>query len=148
RQRGQKRRQSSSSLPMGLDGFTITLIGLGVFGLLSMGLSLISPVLAFVPMVLGSLVALAGGLWFLMLAFQDSAVAGLLCLFVPFYSLFYLVTHFDEVKRPFFLQLVGGLIVGMGVCAGAFSAQRKMATPTWPGEALVRVALRPMPNGT
>jgi hypothetical protein len=63
--------------------------------------------LVFVPLVIGWLIALAGGLWFLGVAFNDSAGRGLLCLIIPLYSLVYLISHWEDTKRPFFTQLVG-----------------------------------------
>ena len=67
---------------------------------------------------LGWLIAFAGGIWFLVVAFQDDAIQGILCLFVPFYSLIYLITHFEEVKKPFLVQVVGTALALGGLCAG------------------------------
>ena len=40
-------------------------------------------------------------------ALQPTALEGLLCLLIAPYSLFFLATHFDQVARPFFLNLIG-----------------------------------------
>jgi hypothetical protein len=88
------------------------------------GLSLIWEEASYVPIVLGCILAGLGGLWFLAVAFQESPVAGLLCLLVPFYSLFYLVTHFEETKRPFFVQLAGLGMVLAASCAGLLPGLR------------------------
>jgi hypothetical protein len=101
-----------------LDGLTVSLIGVGVVGLFFVGLSLAWPPVAILPLAVGWLLSLAGGIWFLVVAFQDSPVAGLLCLCVPFYSLFYLVTHFEETKRPFFVNLTGAVLATVASCAG------------------------------
>ncbi|WP_143392868.1 hypothetical protein [Fimbriiglobus ruber] len=50
--------------------------------------------------------------------FQDSAAQGLLCMFVPFYGLFYVLSHFEECKRPFFLQLGAVGILGVTIVLG------------------------------
>jgi|GEM_PF-3963840 len=42
---------------------------------------------------------MGAGIWFAVLTFQDSLEAVLLCLFIPFYALFYLITNFDYVKK-------------------------------------------------
>jgi hypothetical protein len=71
----------------------------------------------------------AGGLWLLGIAFGDSVVQGLLCMFVPFglYSLFYIATHWEETKDacllnviPAVVLLAGMMVVGpmMGIQGG------------------------------
>ena len=46
-----------------------------------------------------------------LLAFQEDLFAGVLCILVPGYSLYYLVFR---TGRPFFVALVLGLLVGLG----------------------------------
>jgi acetyl esterase/lipase len=128
RKRKKKRRKKASGLPAWLDGFAIALVGLRLVGLLTSGIALIWPAASLLPLGLGGLVAMVGGLWFVVVAFQEDTVAGFLCLIVPFYSLYYLVTHFDDEKRPFFLQLVGTILVMMGSCAGALSERSGTAS--------------------
>jgi hypothetical protein len=100
----------------------IGLIAAGVFVVLSAGVALIWPPAAFVPIALGWILAMGGGLWFLIVAFQDSALEGLLCFLVPFYSLYYLITHFEETKRPFFVQLAGMGLAMLGGCLAGIAA--------------------------
>ncbi len=52
-----------------------------------------------------------GGIWMIFKVFKDSTKAGLAWLFVPFYSIYYLVNHWDEMKKPFYIWLAG--TVGM-----------------------------------
>ena len=73
------------------------------------------PQVIFLPLVIGWLVAMGAGIWFTVLTFQDSIEAGLLCLFIPFYSLFYLITNFDYVKKSFYLSLVSSLMMFVGI---------------------------------
>jgi hypothetical protein len=127
--RRRRRRQGASGLPGGLDGLTVGLLGVGVGGLLFVGLSLVLPAAALLPLGLGYLLAVAGSIWFLVVAFQDSPVSGLLCLCVPFYSLIYLVTHFEETKRPFFAYLTGLILVMTASCAGAMHESRTGPSP-------------------
>ena len=56
-----------------------------------------------------------GALWFAVVTFQDSVTEFLLCAFVPFYSLYYILTHFEEVKRPLLVQFL--CFVPMGIAA-------------------------------
>jgi len=64
-------------------------------------------ILGILLMAAGGLVTLAGGLWFLMVAFEEGIGWGLGCLLVPFVSLIFLVTHWDEAGKPFLVQLAG-----------------------------------------
>jgi hypothetical protein len=128
--RKKKRRGGDAAgLISGIEPFYWGLIGVGVFWLLTLIPTFVWPAFSMVPLVLGWLLAVAGGIWFLMVAFQDSALAGVLCLLVPFYSLYYLITHFEETKRPFFVQLLGCLLVMTASCAGGFSATRDARVP-------------------
>jgi hypothetical protein len=64
----------------------------------------------------------AGGIWFLRTAFQESTQDGVLCLLVPFYSIFFLLNHLDPSLRPFLLNLAGSLILMFAICAGSLSS--------------------------
>ncbi len=59
---------------------------------------------------LGLVIAVVGGIWMLVLAFQESVLWGLGCLFVPFVSLVFAIMHWDRAKIPFLIQ-VGGLVL-------------------------------------
>ncbi len=70
-----------------------------------------------VLMVVGGLVSLVAFVWLLVIAFRESTVWGLACLFVPFAALFFIVRFWDEAKLPFFGCLVGsalGLFAAVG----------------------------------
>jgi hypothetical protein len=64
-----------------------------------------------VLMIVALMVFLVGSLWFLSVAFRISALWGLACLFVPFASLVFLVTHWNETKKPFLLSVAGGILL-------------------------------------
>ncbi len=72
-------------------------------------------VLGMMLMVVGIIGALIGGIWFLVVAFQESVLWGLGCLFVPFVSLIFLIMHWDKAGKPFLIQLAGivPMVVGM-----------------------------------
>ena len=63
----------------------------------------------------GMVVSLIGGIWFLVVAFQESILWGLGCLFVPFVSLIFLIMHWDRAGKPFLIQMAGvvPMLVGM-----------------------------------
>ena len=55
-------------------------------------------ILAIIVSIVGLIVMVIGGIRILIGAFQEDVVCGLLYLFVPFYSLYYLVTRWEEQK--------------------------------------------------
>jgi hypothetical protein len=56
--------------------------------------------------VIGVIGALVGGIWFLIVAFGESPLWGLGCMFVPLVSLIFLVKFWGQASKPFLLQLV------------------------------------------
>ncbi|MGJ3248751.1 MAG: tetratricopeptide repeat protein [Elainellaceae cyanobacterium] len=79
-------------------------------------------IVLFVIMAAGYLIMLTGGIWGLILAFQDSAVWGLLYLFVPFAAIVFVIKKWSRipVRKSFFLQ-IGGFLVGLlGILGFAF----------------------------
>ena len=71
----------------------------------------------FVAFVITLLMSAAGGLWLLAIAFGDSVIQGLLCMFVPFglYSLFYVATHWEETKDAFLLNVIPAVVLFAGM---------------------------------
>ncbi len=76
-------------------------------------------VIAMLLSAIGMIVMVVGGIWFLVVAFQESILWGLGCLFLPIVSLVFLVMHWDKAGKPFLIQLAGvvPMILGM-VLAG------------------------------
>jgi hypothetical protein len=130
--RKKKRRRKQG---LSFSGFNTTVqVMLGVVGL-CLVLAIVGifvPAVAIVPVAVGWLLMLGGSLWLLIIAFQDEVMHGLLCLCVPFYSLFYLITHFDETKNTLFLWLIGFGILMMGGCAGGIRGVREGDGPHRP----------------
>jgi hypothetical protein len=136
KRRGPSKAGSAIKLPGGLEltPFALTLVVFGGGGLvlimIAFVFSFVFPPVAIVLSIvlygLASLLMFGGGLWLLVVAFQDDALQGLLCLFVPLYSLYYLITHFEDCRRPFLVQVVGFvLMLGAGcplMCTGSIHA--------------------------
>ena len=59
---------------------------------------------------LGYGLAIIGGLWLLILAFQTSILWGLAC-FIPFGGLVFVLLHWQESKGAFFTSLAGTLLI-------------------------------------
>ena len=93
-------------------------------GVLLLGLAFVIPAIAMIVSVLaiflGLTCAAVGSVWLLIVVASDDIGKLLLCLFIPFYSLFYILSNFEETKRPFILYLLGILlIVGSVVVSSA-----------------------------
>lgn len=63
---------------------------------------------------LGFMVVLISGIWFLVVAFRESVLWGLACLFIPIAQLFFLIVHWPVAKRPFLYQLSGLVLIIIG----------------------------------
>ncbi len=76
-----------------------------------------------VLLVVGIIIALIGGIWILVLAFQESALWGLGCLFVPFVSLIFVIMHWEIAGKPFLINLGGGAVALLGaILSGSFAS--------------------------
>lgn len=64
-------------------------------------------ILGMILVVVGFIVSVVGGIWFLVVAFQESVFWGLGCLLLPFVTLIFLIQHWDKAGRPFLIQLAG-----------------------------------------
>ena len=64
---------------------------------------------------LGLLIAVIGGIGFLIAAFRASIWWGLSCLLLTPVYLIFLIAHWDEAKNPFFLQLIGFAVMFLGL---------------------------------
>ena len=71
--------------------------------------------LAVTLILLGIFIFIVGGFWFLVAAFRESVLWGLACLFIPIVQFFYLMAHWPEAKRAFFLQLLAFAMIIVGL---------------------------------
>jgi hypothetical protein len=70
---------------------------------------------AIIAAVIGGIVLGVGWIWFAVTAFRESTLQGLLCLFVPFYAIYYAIKRWSDVKKFFFIYLVGVIIIIVGL---------------------------------
>jgi hypothetical protein len=67
--------------------------------------------------------SLWGYIWIVSLAFQEDAMQGVMCLFIPFYFIYYALTHWREANGPFALGITGiGLILSFVILFAALPA--------------------------
>ena len=62
----------------------------------------------------GFVIAMVGGIWILVIAFQESVLWGLLCLFCNIISLYYVITRWEKSKKPFLIELGGAVLCAIG----------------------------------
>ena len=72
-----------------------------------------------VLMMLGLLAAFIGGIWLIVVAFQESVVWGLLTLFVGPAGIVFAIMHWERAGKPFLLQIGGLLVMFAGVALSA-----------------------------
>ena len=71
--------------------------------------------MGYVLLFIGAIIALVGTIIFLVAAFSEHIGWGLACIFLPFASLIFLVMHWHDAKKGFFLSLAGTVIVMIGI---------------------------------
>jgi hypothetical protein len=125
RRRKKRSREFSGSLIPGLSNFAALLAGLGLLWLVLGGLTFAFPLMGIAAILVGLAVSACGGIWFHVVAFQESVAAGLMCLFVPFYALFFLFTNLDRAGRPFLVNMVGSVILLTGGVVMAFRLDKE-----------------------
>jgi hypothetical protein len=65
-------------------------------------------------LVVGIILALIGGIGMLIVAFRESVLWGIGCLLIPLVSLIFVISHWDEAKKPFLIQLAGVVLLILG----------------------------------
>ena len=70
-----------------------------------------------IVMFLGMAIAFVGNVMILIAAFRDSILWGLGSLCVPLVSLIFVITHWSETRKGFFILLVGAILAGIGAAA-------------------------------
>lgn len=88
---------------------------------------------------LGGLLLVAGALWTIVLAFQESVGWGLITMLVPFGQLAFTIKFWDRAKRAFWLRIAGYGVVMLAIFgiaarkyqqhAAAHEASREVAAP-------------------
>jgi hypothetical protein len=65
-------------------------------------------------LIVGIILALVGGIGMLIVAFRESVLWGIGCLLIPLVSLIFVISHWDEAKKPFLIQLAGVVLMILG----------------------------------
>ena len=60
---------------------------------------------------IGGIISLIGGIWFLVVAFRQTIWWGLGSLFIPIVALVFLIMHWGDAAKPFFVSLLGVVIM-------------------------------------
>jgi ankyrin repeat protein len=91
-------------------------------------------ILAYILIGIGLLVAAFGGIWIIFKAFQTSIGWGLFTVFCSFGALVWVITHWEDGKKPFLINLGGSIIAILGIVVmvlggGSFSGLSKPMPP-------------------
>jgi hypothetical protein len=94
-------------------------IGLGLLGAIFLGglaIDSFKPAAAMILLVLAAVMMLVGGIGCLITAFRESAVCGLLYMFVPFgiYALYFVFTRLDQTRNYLAIYILGLICIGGG----------------------------------
>jgi hypothetical protein len=75
-------------------------------------------ILGMILMFVGLAVSAVGGIWLIVVAFQESVLWGLGSIFVPFVGLIFVIMHWNVAKKPFLINIGGALLMVLGVVLG------------------------------
>jgi hypothetical protein len=68
--------------------------------------------------VTGIMIALICDIWIVVLAFQESVLWGLGCLFLPFIGIVFAIMYWDTAGKPFLISLGGAALAFVGGLIG------------------------------
>jgi len=74
--------------------------------------------LGLVLMLVGAVVGCIGGVMVLIQAFKTSVLWGLGTIFVPFVGLIFVITHWQETKKAFLINIIGFAVMILGAMMG------------------------------
>ncbi|HYH65681.1 MAG TPA: hypothetical protein VD866_13375 [Urbifossiella sp.] len=112
----KRRRAGGGGMPEWYGGPLGRLAENAVITLLLALLALASPMVAgWLLIGWGFVLASVSAIWFLVLAGREGVDQVLLNLFIPFYSVYYAITRWDDVKHPVTLNLIGGAQYTIGI---------------------------------
>ncbi len=66
--------------------------------------------LGMILQLLGLLIGAVGGIWLIVLAFQESVGLGLATMLIPCFALYFVATHWETSKAPFAIAVLGTVI--------------------------------------
>jgi hypothetical protein len=110
RRKKKKRRPGGPGMSLEMSNFLITLGVLGMLWLLLSVMVFFKPDTWLVVLLIGGAFCSLGWSWLVRVAFEDGAETGLLVMFVPLYSLLYLVGNLERAGKPYAIRLGGFLI--------------------------------------
>ncbi|HEV2695177.1 MAG TPA: hypothetical protein VG347_19945 [Verrucomicrobiae bacterium] len=74
--------------------------------------------------IVGIVIYLVGWLAVLIAAFRESILWGVACLLLPIVQLFFIIVHWSKAKKPFFLQLLGLVVMIVAMILSPHTAHR------------------------
>jgi hypothetical protein len=121
KKRRKKRRGggdgSGSELVLALFAFLLPIFIWGIFVVIGF----VAPNLAFLSFWVAVVIMAVGHLWFMAIAYEEDYMQGMLCMWVPGYSIFYLITRIGETWKPFAVECIGTVLVVISFCMGVLA---------------------------
>lgn len=71
-----------------------------------------------VIVIIGILIAIYGGILFLIATFRESIIWGIACIIISPISIVFALLHWDVSKRPVLIQLTGFAVIFLGAMIG------------------------------
>ena len=75
-------------------------------------------ILLLILVIIGMIIFLFGGIWFLIESFRESIWWGLGVIFIPFVEIIFLIAHWRVASKPFGIQLAGMALLFIGSFLG------------------------------
>lgn len=72
--------------------------------------------------VIGLIIAVVGGIWLLVVAFQEGVWWGLGSMLCGLVGLYFVFTHWEDAKNPFLVNIAGAVLMGIGAALGGGNA--------------------------
>jgi hypothetical protein len=64
--------------------------------------------------VVGVVIGLVGGIWLLVVAFQESIGWGIGCLLCGLVGIIFAIQHWEKAKKPFLIEIGGAVLASIG----------------------------------
>ncbi len=119
----KKKRRRGLSFLSGPMSFQKILSILGTVWLVTLVPGIVFGPLLLIHILVGAILLFVSNIMIIYVAFNEDLACGLMLLFVPFYSLYYIITRFDEVAESLLLMAIGfGFVMGGTVALGMYTA--------------------------
>ena len=72
------------------------------------------PIIGYALVMMGFVVGIIGEAMFMVVTYRRGLFCFFGCLFIPFFSFFFLILNLKSTLKPFLLSTLGAVIIGLG----------------------------------